>query len=133
MNGNLNADDYVHLLEDYYLALNEEVYGGNAILQQDNAPAHSAEHTRDFFATEVIIDMAWPPRSPDLNCIENAWGELSRSLYAGSRQLDSVEDHREALSYEWDKLELGYVRNLILSVPDRVEACRTSRGRATKY
>ncbi len=49
VNSNLNADDYAHLFENYCLPFNEEVYGGNAILQQDNAPTHSAKHTRDFF------------------------------------------------------------------------------------
>ena len=133
VNGNLNAIDYVHLHEDYYLPFNEELYGGKTILERDNAPAHSAKHTRDFFASEGIIYMVWPPRSSDLNCIENAWCELSLRLYAGARQFESVEDFCEALYYEWDNLELDYVRKLVLSMPDRVEACRTSRGRATKY
>ncbi len=125
-NRTLNAEDYIHLLEDYYLPFTDKVYGGNAIPQQDNAPAHSAKHTHDFLATEGIIDMAWLP-------IKSAWGELSRRLYADARQFDSVEDIREALYYEWVNLELDYIRKLIFSMPDRVEGCRTNRGRATKY
>ncbi len=76
--------------------------------------------------------MPWSPRSHDLNCIEKAWGELSRRLYDSGRLFDSVDDLREALFYEWDELELDYIRKLIFSMADRVEACRKNRGRAKK-
>ena len=39
-----------------------------------------------------------------MNCIENAWGELRRCLYEGARQFETLEDLREALYYEWDKI-----------------------------
>ena len=63
-------------------------------LPQDNAPVHSAKHTRDYF-------MNFPFKSLDLNCIENCKGEISRRLYDGGRQFDTVEDLLEALHYEW--------------------------------
>ena len=68
-----------------------------------------------------------------MNCIENAWSELSCRLYDGARQFDTVEDLKEALFYEWDKLDQDYIRNLIRSMPDRVDALRRNRGRVTKY
>ena len=55
---------------------------------------------------DEISDMDWPPRSPDMNVIENAWGELSRRLYHGGRQFDTVDDLKETLYYECDKLNL---------------------------
>ena len=77
---------------------------------------------------EGLTDMDWLPRSPDLNVIENAWNEISRG-----RQFDSVEHLREALYYEWDKLELSYVRKLIKPFPRWLKARWDSRGGPTKY
>ena len=106
VNGTLNANECVEMLEKYVLPFRDEYYLNRFIFQQDNAPAHSAKFTREFFATEGILDMEWPPRSLDINCIENAWGELSRRLGEGARQFETVEDLREALYYEWDKIDL---------------------------
>ncbi len=133
VNGTLNADEYVHMLEEYFLPFRDEIYPDGATFQQDNAAAHSALHTRDFFADEGITDLPWPAKSPDMNCIENAWGELSRRLYDGGRQFDTVSDLREALFYEWDKLDLEYIRKLIKSMPDRVDMLRRKRGGVTTY
>ncbi len=36
---------------------------------------------------EEIIDMWWPAKSPGMNVIENAWGELTRRLYYGDVNL----------------------------------------------
>ena len=104
VNGTLNADEYVTMLKEHFLPFRDEFYPNGITFQQDSALAHSACHTRDFFVTEGITDMPWPEKSPDTNCIENAWGELCRGLYRGGRQFDSVEDLHEALFYEWDKL-----------------------------
>ena len=69
---------------------------------------------------ESITDLGWPPKSPDLNLIENAWGELTRRLYARGRQFNTTEDLYEALFYEWEKLDIDYIRKLIRSFPRRL-------------
>lgn len=47
--------------------------------------------------------MPWSILSPDTNCIDNASGQLVRSLYSGARQVDAVDDLKETLLYEWEK------------------------------
>ncbi len=132
--GTLNPNEYVKMLSEYLLPFCEEYYTqGDFIFQQDNAAAHLAAHTRDCFATEGITDILWPPRSPDMNCIEHAWGELSRRLYARGRQFDFVEDLCAALFYERNKLEMTYVWDLVMSMPNRVDTLRRNRGRVPHY
>ena len=82
---------------------------------------------------EEIIDMWWPAKSPDMNVIENAWGELTRRLYYRGRQFDSVDGLKEALWYEWDNLDLKDIRDFIKSMPDRIDDLKRKRGRATRY
>ena len=86
-----------------------------------------------FFMDESITDLGWPPKSSDLNVIENAWGEFTRRLHARGRQLDTTEDLREALLYEWEKLDIDYIRKLIRSFPRRLVECFNARGGHTRY
>ena len=131
--GTLNAAEYVDMLSRALLPFIEDHHPEGCIFQQDNAPAHTAQHTRDFFMESGTTDMVWPPRSPDLNCIENAWGELVCALYRNGRQFDSEEDLCEALFYEWDNLQLSYIRKLITSMPNRAHECLVRKGRTTSY
>ena len=131
--GTMNAVAYTSMLQDYFFPFAEKFYPEGCVLQQDNAPAHSARHTRDFFMDMEVTDLDWSAKSPDLNCIENAWGELTRRLYDGGRQFDTVEDLTEALNYEWDNLSMDYIRKLIESMPNRVRECQLKGGRITNY
>ena len=133
VNGTLNADEYVQMLEENFIPFRDEFYPNGVTFQQDNAPAHSPKHTRDIFAEEGITDLPWPAKSPDKNWIENVWGELSRRLYDGGRQFDTVEDLHEALFYDWDKLDLVYIRKLTSSMPDSIDTLRRKRGGVPKY
>jgi len=43
-----------------------ELWLGDGILHQDNAPAHKALHGKQFLSQRVIIEVGHPPFSPDL-------------------------------------------------------------------
>ena len=111
----------------------EEHYPRGAILQQDMAPAHSATYTKDYFMESGITDLPWVPRSPDMNVIENCWGAFSAAVYDGGRQFETIEDLKECLIYEWEKLSLDYIRTLMSSISRRVMELYVKRGRETKY
>lgn len=40
---------------------------------QDNSPVHTANNVMNFFSNRNFELMEWPPKSPDLNPIENVW------------------------------------------------------------
>ena len=52
-------------------------------LQQDNAPPHVSRATNKFFSKKRLQVIDWPPNSPDLNPIENAWSVLKDKVTRG--------------------------------------------------
>ncbi len=75
----------------------------------------------------------WPPHSPDLNLIENAWGEWKRRV-AERGPKDVVQLERVAVE-EWTKLanDRGYVAKLFGSMKARLEAVVVRNGGFTPY
>ncbi|GBO42429.1 hypothetical protein AVEN_69110-1 [Araneus ventricosus] len=64
--------------------------GGNGIFQQDNAPCHKPRIVLEWFEehTDEFHLMSWPPKSSDINPMENIWNVMKRQLIY----------HRESLS-----------------------------------
>ncbi|CAH1960494.1 unnamed protein product [Acanthoscelides obtectus] len=96
--------------------------GIHYIFQQDNAPIHSARCVKryeSYFDQQQIAVLEWPARSPDLNIIENCWGQLARAVYAGGRQFETKL--KNAIKVEWDRIELDYIRSLYHSLASRMQ------------
>ena len=65
--GNLNATAYNDILDDYVLSFEE----CPLLFQRDNAHLHEARSIQKWFVQIVVLELAWPAQSPDLNPIEH--------------------------------------------------------------
>ncbi len=72
IDGRMNADLYVNILEDEFLeTINYyKLDKQRIIFQQDNDPKHNAHKTLEWLSENGIKVLDWPPQSPDLNPIE---------------------------------------------------------------
>ena len=83
--------------------------------------------------TEDMFVMDQPARSLDRNITENVWDILASRFYQGGPQFGTIEDLKECLLCEWEKLTIDKIRNLILSVPRRVVNVIIKCGGETNY
>ena len=75
--------------------------------------------------------MNWPAQSPDLNPIENLWGEVERCLKG--RKFKKPDELFAAVQAAWQNLPQSLITNLIESMPRRCKAVLEAKGAATKY
>lgn len=130
--GRLNAEIYEDILGDYLLPsidlMEEKEY---AIFQQDNAPCHSANRIKDFFAQNNIKTIQWPANSPDLNCIENLWSWLDLKL--SKIQIADVDQLEREVTNILNNVPLKVCNDLVDSMPARVNECFHEKGEMTHY
>ena len=67
--GRMDADQYVIILEDYLLPSMEDfgISTQELIFQQDNDPKHTSKKAKKWMEDNDITLLDWPPQSPDLN------------------------------------------------------------------
>lgn len=126
---NMNSDSYQGLLYFHLLPY----YSSGELLLQDNAPPHVANSTRQWLNDFSVSQLPFPPRSPDLNPVENLWSMLSRHIYHNGRHFDTVTRLREAILAAWNNISQQVLEGLACSMPDRIFQCITAKGGYTKY
>lgn len=129
----MNAAMYVDLLDSELIEFAEQIYGDNWTFQQDNAPIHSAKHTKEFFNTRNIPLLDWPAKSPDLNPIEDLWGILSARVFKNGRQFETAKQLKEVIVQEWDNIDSLTLKRLVDSMPARINKLIIARGKQIKY
>ena len=95
--GNLTAERYVEeVVQNHNLPFAHEI-GPDFVLMQDGARAHTSRVTTRFLEDSRIQMMDWPPRSPDLNCIELLWNLIGRRLHNRQHQPKTLQKLEDAL------------------------------------
>lgn len=77
--GRLTAPKYMREIVRAHVIPMMETFEDNddrRIFMQDNAPQHTAAATMALFSRQQFELMEWPPKSPDLNPIENVWARM---------------------------------------------------------
>ena len=141
INGNMNSVQYCNILDEQLPIINEGM-GGNEfpwLLVQDNVSTHTSVYTRAHLL-ENFPDLAYvriPPKSPDMNIIENVWAMLEHRVTRWKLeygQPQNQQEYFETVDFIWNEMKgSDIVQTLVESIPGRVQAIIDAEGYWTKY
>jgi transposase len=131
------ANSYIEVLEDQI----QRCWMPGLIFMQDNAPIHTAGKVEQWFKDAAIPVSDWPPYSPDLNPIEQAWFHLKKMVLKMHPELEActgkseqdIQNLEKALVEAWNALPESMFESLGKSMEMRVAAVIGANGWHTKY
>lgn len=129
----MNSTDYTNVLRSSLLPYLRDNADRKWIFQQDNAPIHKSNFTKNWLSQKGIEALTWPACSPDLNPMENIWGILVRRIYANQRQFDTIEALKREIIVQWDNLDLNLLNKLALSMNKRTFELIKANGNQINY
>ncbi|KAI3659464.1 hypothetical protein MP638_004526 [Amoeboaphelidium occidentale] len=134
--GTLDKEKYIDLLDNYLVSemkhLKQEL-GQGFVFMQDNARSPTAKKTLAFLRKEKDKVLEWPPRSPDLNPIENLWRIMKKRLYKDHTKFTSKQVLIDSVLHEWSKIQPIVCEHLVDSVPKRLKEVMKIHGYPKKF
>jgi transposase len=126
-NRGVNSKDYINkVLKKLNATMVQQ-----KVFMQDNAPVHKSDETMEFMKTWNFNLMEnWPPKSPDLNPIENLW-----AILAGKVSTRGPKDRKQLETFikaEWNKLPQDMINKLVKSFRSRLIKCVEHEGEYTQ-
>ena len=107
---------------------------GTTHFLQDGAPCHKSKIVTAWFQERPHISLIdWPGNSPDLNPIENVWAWMKSQL-RDSKATSLPQLQREITELWVLRMDnIQYLKNLVESMPRRLQAVIDGNGNLTKY
>ena len=93
-------------------------------LLHDGAPAHRARATTVYLNANNVNVVGFPPKSPDLNIIEDILGWTKPPC----KERRGYSNHTAKILYEWNNLSQNYVQRYVTSMRRRRLAVVNSVG-----
>jgi hypothetical protein len=127
-----NTDEYISLLAARFLRYARSPV---PVLLHDRHPAHKSKRTMQWLTLLGIEVITLPPKSPDLNPIENIWGVISRHVFEGMQTYNSKQTLLEAVKAAWNEVTSNHSfrQNLVDSMTRRLKAVVRAKGGPTKW
>lgn len=126
--GNMDRFQYRDILQNVMLPYANEKMPVEWVFQQDNDPKHTSKLVKDWFQGNNVTILKWPAQSPDLNSIENLWGEVKRGLTG-----QNFQNPFQAVQHIWGSLSNEYLKKLIESMPRRCLEVIKAKGHVINY
>lgn len=99
----------------------------------DNAKIHAKGIA--YLRQDGVEVLDFPPKSADLNPIENVWAQLQKILNRKLRfrTVSNKSDLIELIRVSWKEIPQSVINNCILSMPRRLMEVIRAQGRQTRY
>lgn len=107
---------------------------GDNTLMMDNAKIHG-KGIKYLLKSGVKVILDFPPKSPDLNPIENIWAEFQKRL---NKKLFNIcistkDDLLELIRETWKEIPVSFIKNCMMSMPERIKEVIKMKGGHTRY
>lgn len=135
ISGRMRSDTYLDILRDVFLPSAKIVYPDNHRITfiQDNSSVHNARRVQNWIAEQVDLELIKiPPKSPDLNPIENLWGLMVQNWDCNEAR---TEENLKAHAYDiWNSFRNSdCCHNMVQSMRSRLQAVIDANGSYTRY
>lgn len=133
--GRMTGLKYLELLRDVMLPSVRNVYPEphHIYFVHDNCAVHRAQVVRDWLRTQsniTIID--WPSKSPDINPIENLWGQMV--LNWDPSEVRTKINLEKLVTSTWESYRgRDMCWNMVTGMSRRLQEVMNQEGAATRY
>ncbi len=104
--GIMKQFEYIKIIKEDMLPYAEEVMPLKWMFQQENNPKHTSKRAASWFQTNNINVMLWSVQSPDLNPIENLWGDIKNAVSGAKPRYAEELWYRPGLEYLFTAVRL---------------------------
>ncbi|KAL7291992.1 hypothetical protein TKK_0014277 [Trichogramma kaykai] len=132
----LNSEGYVDLLEDVFVPTINQVFGNQCAINviEDNCAIHTAHIVRNWWRDDSRFNrLELPPRSPEINIIENVWAEMVREWRPTMATTEAQLIARVEQTWESLRNNLEYFQKLTDSIPRRLQKIIDKNGSGIRY
>jgi len=127
----MDAKLYEEILQDFIPFADEYMGKGVWLLQQDGASSHTAKTVDKYLKSQKVETYRWPPRSPDLNPVENVWAILKKKVK--KRNAQTAMELENAIFEEWEQLNDDDLGKIAGSFNLRLEKVIEAEGEIIDY
>ena len=124
VNRRQTAVDYLEILDNVLVPTVTAIYGNQQRINiiEDNSSVHTADIVKNWYRDHPLFNrLDMPPRSPDINVIENFWAEMVREWRPTMAR--NHDELMERVNEAWEELRHRphYFRSLTDSMPKRLQ------------
>ena len=127
---NMDSEQYIKMLS---IANSEiwKLHPNEFILLWDNDSKHRSDISLNYYIENNVQLLEWPAYSPDLNPIENIWGNIKNNL--GSKVYNKIESIKSDIEDYWKIWASNYSTKAIEKMRKRIDAYILLKGKKTWY